>query len=381
MKFSTRFALFCLGVVVPLLFVIASFANFVPKPDWQSGKLYDIVGFLLHPAGSLSIYPFVIYSAVSLAFYLYNEDSYGDAFWVRLGIGSGALVSVWYCIVYSMTIVHVDADDPRTWIVAVMVFGIQCMAAYFVVAVCYLLHRFWTQKNTARRDRWILITLSLTGIYLVCRFLIFGPQSAGRSFLMLPIFPFVVFVALLLCAPGFALFTYSLTSVRIFFSRKSSRQLSLFEAMTITTWIAGFLAACRLSIKMSLSAYSALPTERPSNCYVATAAARGHQRFVGVTHLRSDGMPINDQLCRLKAFELMLMALLPRCHRLVRLAYDRIGPSIVSRLTNKTAADLAFISLKPAEWFASITLWIVLGKETGLIRRLYESDCDAKELK
>ena len=47
MTFSTRAALFSLGVIVPLLFVWASFAAWAPRPRWQSGELHDMVRRIL----------------------------------------------------------------------------------------------------------------------------------------------------------------------------------------------------------------------------------------------------------------------------------------------------------------------------------------------
>ena len=141
MTFSTRAALFLLGVLIPLLFLWASHGSWAPRPQWQSGELHDMVGFLLHPDGGLAIYPFLLYAIVSLALYLYDETTFGRVFWIRLGIASGIVVSLWYCIAYALTIGGVRTNHPRTWLVAVVTFAIETVVALLLVGIFYLVRR------------------------------------------------------------------------------------------------------------------------------------------------------------------------------------------------------------------------------------------------
>ena len=71
--------------------------------------------------------------------------------------------------------------------------------------------------------------------------------------------------------------------------------------------------------------YKSLPLEHPGGqCYVVTAAARGHGSVVGsrgVILLDGGRMPVNDQMRFLKDGELLLQAASPVCHRLVRVVY------------------------------------------------------------
>src|SRR5262249_24674408 len=100
--------------------------------------------------------------------------------------------------------------------------------------------------------------------------------------------------------------------------------------------------------------YSKLPLTAPQNCYVATAAARGHQSIVRSTRvMASDGswFMVNDQLRRLKAAELIIEGLFPKLHRLMRSLYDQLGPPLARQMIGRPLlADAAYLLLKPAEW-------------------------------
>lgn len=121
-----------------------------------------------------------------------------------------------------------------------------------------------------------------------------------------------------------------------------------------------------------LEEYAKLPTA--PGCYIATAAARGHRRFVGARlYFAADGrrFAVNDQLCRLKCFELILAHCLPRAHRVCRGAYDRLGPPAAALLAHPLLADAAYLLLKPAEW-ASLALLTTLGQQgREAARRIY----------
>jgi len=55
------------------------------------------------------------------------------------------------------------------------------------------------------------------------------------------------------------------------------------------------------------------------------------------------------------------------------LIYDRIGPRLARRLRHPLAADLAFLSLKPAEWATRATLGLLLGDLDDHVARIYKS--------
>lgn len=108
----------------------------------------------------------------------------------------------------------------------------------------------------------------------------------------------------------------------------------------------------------SRKVYLSLPNT-PPECFVVTAAARGHAAVVGpfVTVRRgSGGRRVNRQLATLWAFEEAWKAQAPRSHHAFRRVYNRLGPSIAGRIRSPLAADLVHLALKPAEWLAAAAL-------------------------
>ncbi len=61
---------------------------------------------------------------------------------------------------------------------------------------------------------------------------------------------------------------------------------------------------------------------------------------------------MNSQTRTLKCAELILREACPRLHRVLRGAYDAVGPVLARRLTHPLLADTAYLALKPFEWLA-----------------------------
>jgi hypothetical protein len=110
------------------------------------------------------------------------------------------------------------------------------------------------------------------------------------------------------------------------------------------------------SVAWSRQVYSGLPDQPPS-CFVVTAATKGHRRLVGPFFTTVHGSRIisaNRQLISLWAFEALWRSRFPRSHRLMRAAYNTIGPRIAAGISNPWLADLMFLALKPIELAAGI---------------------------
>ena len=103
--------------------------------------------------------------------------------------------------------------------------------------------------------------------------------------------------------------------------------------------------------------YDTLPTEAP-DCYIATAAAKGHPAFV--QSWSNGGLSINQQLQRLKAVEIALQVSMPKIHGWLRKYYDIYGRYCARRIKNPYVADLAYLTLKPIEWCGWILLSIIV---------------------
>ncbi|MFT3891411.1 MAG: hypothetical protein QM730_07230 [Anaerolineales bacterium] len=145
------------------------------------------------------------------------------------------------------------------------------------------------------------------------------------------------------------------------------------HGMGLTVWFATYAIGWRYDILKMFELYAALP-KQPPDCYIATAAAQGHPRIVGSHSVqRVDGlsMPVNGQLQRLKCAELALMAISPWLHKVLRRIYDVVGKSLARRMTNPFIADVAYLLLKPVEWFAMFILKKIVPEIETVSKRVY----------
>ncbi len=97
--------------------------------------------------------------------------------------------------------------------------------------------------------------------------------------------------------------------------------------------------------------YTELPDE-PPDCFVVTAASRGHTALVGPLEPVWRGGRLraaNAQLRELWAFEDRWAARWPRSHRAVRAVYAVVGPWVAARARSRWAADLLFVVLWPVQ--------------------------------
>ena len=67
----------------------------------------------------------------------------------------------------------------------------------------------------------------------------------------------------------------------------------------------------------------------------------------------------------------MLASISPPFHRFCRRVYDAIGPKLAAMIVNAVLADLGYLALKPAEWFAWACLALAIPGETELVQSLY----------
>jgi hypothetical protein len=116
-----------------------------------------------------------------------------------------------------------------------------------------------------------------------------------------------------------------------------------------------------ISVFWSRQIYESLP-DNPPSCFVVTAAARGHESVVGpFVEVRRRGRVrrANQQLLTLWQFEALWQVSAPRSHQIFRRAYNVIGPAVARRIVLPWLADLAYLCLKPVEFFAVAALCVV----------------------
>jgi hypothetical protein len=179
----------------------------------------------------------------------------------------------------------------------------------------------------------------------------------------------------LYCATSWTVASYGVMSYQVatHFGQERMR-FTLRTLMGVITWFAAYFAAWRTAVVLMLQQYSELPVTPPSDCYVSTAAAKGHRRFVRgepVSARSGEMRRVNDQMRYLKAAELLLRASSPRGHRVLRSIYDRVGPVLAATLVHPALADTAYLALKPAEWLARAVLALLVPGQGALIRSLY----------
>jgi len=332
------------GLCVPTLLLIFLSLSEVFGPEWQSGRRLDIGLLILNGRSLLAFAPLLAYSATCLALVIAAPRRFADYRLVRFGVYGGLLTVGPIAVLIGLWLISLLSDAPG---------GIAAIA---IVS----LNIAWIVWLVVGRLRWpwwpglLLLAVSVT-VAEAFYALITTPKELLR---FVSIFPFFQAGALLFATPWITTLTFARYSRQLVRYTGSRWQLRLSELLGITTWAAGYMAAWRLAYHEALDHYSRLPSSPPT-CYIATAAAHGHRRFVGAQELwAEDGTPrvVNRQLARLKAAELALLVLSPKLHRTARAIYDRLGPPIARRLTNPWLADAAYLSLKPAEWAAMIAL-------------------------
>lgn len=349
------------GVLIPIFCHLIGAGGHPAPPDWQSGILGDKLAFALVMEAGYPLFPLLGYCIVSMSVYLFSSDQKKLAFAWKLGIYSGIFVAAWYWCLFGLTVV----GKSTGLLGAILSNLVVTLVGAIIAAAIYLL--IWSIDTSFRAQPYPQTyppneNSKYAKIVLVLFFLFFFVTLVGTSGGGL----FILFVGPLYFGVYWALFSYTYVSYRVFRDSSTlSKNFSLLQFLTTVTWIGTFLGLCRASVLASLAEYSKLPLEPPEGCYIATAASSGHSRFVGINEELCQAFPVNRQLCRLKAFELMLQTLAPPLHRGLRKAYNSAGPIAAGKIQNRFLADIAFVLLKPAEWFAMFCVRVVAGKKAG----------------
>jgi hypothetical protein len=349
------------GVLVPVLCFMIGFPL---GPDYQSGTVQDYAKLLGSHSPSMPWYPFLGYAITSLILLVRNAPRYSRHFLVRLGIYVGVVMAGQFWVLFGLAVHGDGAESFVTWPV------VSVVGTAISVGACLLL--FALLRRVGRRLVWpgMVIWLPLLG----ADFALAAVADVG-PFSMVPVV--LVIVGSLYLSTAFALAAYGAMAVYLLTWRRAAPlRFSLRQLLGVMALVAAWLGAWRISVRIMLDEYAKLPVEPPPDCYVATAAGRGHPRLVGVEARRpADGRawPVNDQMRYLKAAELALLAASPRMHRLLRRIYDRVGPRLAGAVVHPLLADAAYLSLKPAEWLARAGLAILAPDAGESVRSLYWS--------
>lgn len=358
-SWGARVAFFIPGVIIPIVcfFMAAGHGRFVVGQPWQSGELRMYAWLLLDPLPASAFFPHLGYSMICLTLLVIDPAKFSRYFVVRLGIYAGALLAVQYLVI----VFWPDMSRP-----SLAMTNLGFLALGVLLAVVTPLAVLWPTYLVLRAvSRWNSHLVFLVG-------------AAGLLMLLLAGGPDVVRVpaifAMVFGTP-WAVGAYGIMALYLLrYTKRVRLQFSLTNLLAVFTWAAAYFGSWRVSINLMLEEYAKLPMTNP-NCYVATAAARGHRRLVGSRPVvLSDGRAcrVNDQMRWLKCGELVLRHCAPAVHWPVRAIYDRLGTRLARRLAHPLLADAAYLALKLAEWAVRGALLVLLPGVGRRVRGLYE---------
>jgi len=322
----SRVACFLGAIVLPVAcFWAAGVSRFPLGPRYQAEPRWKALLTLIpDPFISWPFFPLLAYAMASAAAVIALPRRAGRHHWVRFGLLTGIVLAMQYIAIYAVAF---DAAAP--------------FIGYFAGTFAGL--AILTSLARLIPARYRTLTVACVIVFpLALLSLLFGWRRVALGYLFV-----------LALAPAITCFTFvALTDVSRHTQAPMSPPSRRARRIWIVSWLAAWAAAWKGSLTLAAAKYATLPTEAP-DCYIATAAARGHARFVGAEMaLTSTGMTFraNAQLRRLKRFEILLRLVAPAIHRGLRAAYDFVGPPLARRLRHPLAADVAYLLLKPAEW-------------------------------
>ncbi len=337
------------GLYITVLPSFAFYATSLFKPEWQSGQLSDYVILFLFPEASLLFFFLLAYSVICYLLLLIAPARYSQFFLVRCGIYIGILLALQYSILLAL------------FLVKELSISIFVLLLLWIFPIIYLAIYRWAVARWTTRNANIFLFILVPAALLIA-LLIFTRENV-LLFIM---------ITLTMSAPFWSLLL-SLRAALWLFKNYETR-LTLPRGLELTAWLAAYAFAWRFDILKMYELYAALPTQPPGNCYIATAAARGHPRFVQSWTVRcADGksMQVNAQLQRLKCAELALMAVSPGLHKPLRRIYDVVGKYLARWIQNPWLADIAYFLLKPCEWFAGFLLKIMIPEIDSISKKMY----------
>ena len=206
------------------------------------------------------------------------------------------------------------------------------------IAALYALEVYRVQNRNAR---WIVVGTVL-GAMVASICFVYGLVFAGVS---------SGIMALWLLVPGYAAIWYGIRAAQLLRSRAAGDPTGFWAlAGSAPFWAGAWVWSHKI--------YQTLP-DKPPDCFVVTAALRGHGSLVGpfVEVIHNEGLrPANRQLLTLWGFEAIWRQRAPRSHKIFRRIYNRTGPVLAKRITSPWLADAAYLMIKPVELAAR--LWI-----------------------
>lgn len=324
------------GILLPgMSFVIAFGGLPTLGRMWQDGRPQTYAALLLTGRYDWPLYLPVLFAMVSIGALAIAPQVVARRFPFRLGIYSGLPLAV----IFAVTLGVVSNLSSG---------GLALAGILGIVGLVIVLLLAWGLRHLVIRG-WPYFPILLGALGIALGLLAMYTWSWKDCL-------FVLWAHWLYLGPLFTLTVYAAASIEAFRAAlpNSRRRWPWWLA-----WFGLTDAAAILTVHNALTAYAKLPTTPPPGCYIGTAAACGHPRWVGARTVvfAWGAMRVNRQLRVLKAGEIVLATVAPRLHRALRAIYDLVGP-LAARMTARHAllADAAYLMLKPAEWTAAAAL-------------------------
>ena len=350
---------FFYSFVVTVLAILCFTAVNILKPEYQSGKFEDYVNLFLSIEASWVFLPLIAYSSVCLLLIFLSPPQFVNKFWVRLGIYTGVLLAFQYTVLTFLALLETLYIVLAIWIVSIAIMP---------------LYRFLTKLMGIKLFLLIFVILPFLAYCFLFLLISIFPEIqlpfVGTQFTT-PFFFLAAF--LLVCAPFWSFLIMAKTSYLLL--KHYETGITPLRGTGLLSWLGGFAGAWSFGVIKTMELYAALPPQ-PPDCYIATAAAKGHPRIVRSQPVcLADGtlMQVNPQLQRLKCVELALLAISPNLHKFIRRIYDVLGRKLAAQIKNPILADVAFLTLIPVEWVSFFVLKLIIPNIQTISKKMYHS--------
>ncbi|MHC4605936.1 MAG: DUF6688 family protein [Planctomycetota bacterium] len=346
------------GGILPILYFALSFERPPNGPSWQSGEFADYLTLLLGGPATYVFYPLLAYSTLSLIVTIICPMFCARRWPYRFGVYSGAILALHFSLI--LTVANL-ADNPGLLQSFLTIAAWACLLSGMTVVAVRGVRRKRASRRFFCSRNVLILSFILFAVYSIPLKGVRAMRSPDDVLLVLALYP-------LLAASYWAFVTYGFLSLQILHTRLPSAPARVRWGY-LAAWLGAYAATLWLSIVRAIEMYNSLPTEPPENCYISTAAARGHPGVVGsqvVANFR-----VNRQMRVFKCAEIALLALAPRLHRACRRVYDRAGPRLAACLVHPLAADAAYLALKPWEWLCLGALKVSVPDLERRLQQLY----------
>jgi hypothetical protein len=369
----TKVLYFLTGNIIPSLLLMASAQSRELTVSWQSGHFRDYGALLLSGTSGWIFYPFFIYSVAAFTLGTMRPRQVCRSRLVLFGVMTGVLLSLQTCFLLGVVFMHIEHwNSWRGLLLIGVVLPLWVVAAIALPRVVWWLIRWAYSKRHLVGENlgWAVFLMfcgPLVGLTL-------GRLLGEDSFTWVVMLLLVPAGCVLAGGPVWVVATYSSLLIRLFRFQQTRVQLRLSDLLVVFAWLGAYLAAWRFAVEQAIEEYASLPTSPPSQCYIASAAAKGHAWYVRSFATRcasGEWRVVNAQLQYLKCGELAVKTLCPRLHRWIRKHYDRWGPACAVRLCDPLAADVTYTVLKPVEWSIRLAMRAIAPRASAIVPRLY----------